>query len=746
MNDTSTTRTRPSGLLVRWATVAFRHKWRVFGAWAVLIALAVGLGSAFGTEYATTIVLPGTEAQRAVDVLNDRFPSAAGDSATIVFQADAGVADPSMRPRIEIFLVEVATLPNVVSVSAPYDDPGAVSEDGAMAYATVQYDEPANDVEVDSVRTLLALVDRSAGDGLRVEAGGPITNAAAEATMSSSELIGIAVAMVIMLLMFGSIIAMGLPIITAVVGLALALVLAPVIANSFTLTGGITDAFISMIGLGVGIDYALFILNRYRDGLLDGLTVEQAAVRAINTSGRAVVFAGITVAIGLLGLSAMDLPFVTGIGVAGAIAVLVSVAVAIFLMPAVLALVGRSVLRWRIPGLGRRTEGQNAFWWRWGRTVQRRPAPVAAVLVVLLAVVSIPYFDMQLGLSDDGNAATDQPVRRAYDLLSEGFGPGFNGPLLLVLEQDGPIFTGALDTLTAALQATEGVDGVSPVTLNEAGDTAVVQVFPTTDPQDEATGRLIARLRDDVLPQTLGDSGGTATIGGLTAVGIDLSDRISSRLPIFFAVVIGLTILLLTVVFRSVVIPVKAALMNLLSVGVAYGAVVAVLQWGWGKDLLGVAREGPVEAWLPMLLFGIIFGLSMDYELFLLSRVQEERGRHGDSRLAMLTGVGLTGKVVAAAGAIMAAVFFAFVLGDDRAIKELGFGLGVAILVDAFLIRLILVPAVMTMLGDRAWYIPAWLDAILPHLNIDVPDDQPGPRSRTDPGFGAVPASPSVAD
>ena len=746
MNDTSTTRTRPSGLLVRWATVAFRHKWRVFGAWAVLIALAVGLGSAFGTEYATTIVLPGTEAQRAVDVLNDRFPSAAGDSATIVFQAEAGVADPSMRPRIETFLAEVATLPNVVSVSAPYDDPGAVSEDGAMAYATVQYDEPTNDVEVESVRTLLALVDRSAGDGLQVEAGGPITNAAAEATMSSSELIGIAVAMLIMLLMFGSIIAMGLPIITAVVGLALSLVLAPVVANSFTLTGGITDAFISMIGLGVGIDYARFILNRYRDGLLDGLTVEQAAVRAINTSGRAVVFAGITVAIGLLGLSAMGLPFVTGIGVAGAIAVLVSVAVAIFLMPAVLALVGRSVLRWRIPGLGRRTEGQNAFWWRWGRTVQRRPAPVAAVLVVLLAVVSIPYFDMQLGLSDDGNAATDQPVRRAYDLLSEGFGPGFNGPLLLVLEQDRPISTGALDTLTTALQATDGVDGLSPVTLNEAGDTAVVQVFPTTGPQDEATGRLIARLRDDVLPQTLGDSGGTAMIGGLTAVGIDLSDRISSRLPIFFAVVIGLTILLLTVVFRSVVIPVKAALMNLLSVGVAYGAVVAVFQWGWGKDLLGVAREGPVEAWLPMLLFGIIFGLSMDYELFLVSRVQEERRRQGDSRLVMLTGVGLTGKVVAAAGAIMAAVFFAFVLGDDRAIKELGFGLGVAILVDAFLIRLILVPAVMTMLGDRAWYIPAWLDAILPRLNVDVPDDQPSPRGRTDPGLGAVPASPSVAD
>ncbi len=746
MNDTPTTRTHPSGLLVRWATVAFRHKWRVFSAWAVLIALAVGLSSAFGTEYATTLVLPGTEAQRAVDVLNDRFPSAAGDSATIVFQANAGVDDPSMRSRIETFLAETATLPNVVTVSAPYDDPSAVSDDGAMAYATVQYDKPTNDVDVESVRTLLALVERSSGEGLQVEAGGPITNAAADATMSNSELIGIAVAMVILLLMFGSIIAMGLPIITAVVGLALALVLAPVVANSFTLTGGITDAFIAMIGLGMGIDYALFILNRYRDGLLDGFTVEQAAVRAINTSGRAVVFAGITVAIGLLGLTAMGLPFVTGIGVAGAIAVIVSVAVAIFLMPAVLALVGRSVLRWRIPGLGRRTEGQNAFWWRWGRIVQRRPAPIAAVLVLLLTVVSIPYFDMQLGLSDDGNAATDQPVRRSYDLLSQGFGPGFNGPLLLVLEQDGPISTDALDDLTSALQATEGVDGLSPVTLNEAGDTALVQVFPTTGPQDEATGTLIARLREDVLPTTLGDSGGTATIGGLTAVGIDLSDKISSRLPIFFAVVIGPTMLLLTLVFRSVVIPVKAALMNFLSVGVAYGAVVAVFQWGWGKDLLGVAKEGPVEAWLPMLMFGIIFGLSMDYELFLLSRVQEERRRHGDSRLAMLAGVGLTGKVVAAAGAIMAAVFFAFVLGDDRAIKELGFGLGVAILVDAFLIRLVLVPAVMTMLGDKAWYIPAWLDAILPHLNVDAPDDQPGSRARTDPARGAVPASRSAAD
>lgn len=717
------TKAQQPSLLARWARFAARHHWRVLGGWlAILVVLGVA-STTLGGEYATSFDLPGSESQKAIDLLEERFPAAAGDSATIVFQADAGIADPAVRARIEGVLSQAATLPEVLAVTSPYQNPAQVSTDGTIAYASVQYDKAASDVEKSAVDQLLDLVDGSGGNGLKVEAGGQVVSSSETAPPGTSEIIGIAVAMVIMLVMFGSIVAMGLPIVTALVGLAIGLLAAPLFANAFTFSSDVTDAIIAMMGLGVGIDYALFIVNRYRDGLLAGKSVEDATVRAIDTSGRAIIFAGITVAIALLGLAAIGIPFVTGLGVAGSIVVVASVLVAIFLMPAILGLVGTRVLRWRVPGLGGAPKGGDAFWFRWGRRIQRTPGIFGAAVILVLLVIATPFLDTRLGLPDDGGNPTSMHSRRAYDLMAEGFGSGVNGPLLIVVSQSGGIDQTVLQSLPAAIQTASDVAAVTPATPNQAGDTAIFQVIPTSGPQADETTDLVKELRDEVIPRALNGSGAQAYVAGSTAANIDISDQIASRQPLFFTIVIGLSVLLLVVVFRSVVVPLKAAVMNLLTMGAAFGSVVAVFQWGWFKDLLGVAQTGPVIAFLPIFLFAIVFGLSMDYEVFLLSRVHEEHSHGRPARRAMLIGLGYSGKVVAAAGAIMTSVFLAFVLGDSVAIKEIGFGLGVAVIFDAFLVRLILVPAVMTLLDKWAWYMPAWLDRILPKLNVEGEPD-----------------------
>ncbi|CAN5392240.1 MMPL family transporter [soil metagenome] len=707
------------GVLVRWTRFSVQHKWRVLVVWLVgLIALGFA-SSAFKGDYSTAFDIPGAESQTAIDLLTEKFPSASGDSATLVFQAESGINDPAIKARIDAVLATTATLPEVVSVASPYDDASAVSADGKLAYATVQYDKAANDVEKDNTQQLIDLVESSGGNGLVVEAGGSVIGAAEEGDLGSSELIGIGVAIIIMLIMFGSILATGLPIITALVGVVMGTLLAMIFANFFTLSESITGAFISMMGLGVGIDYALFIVNRYRDGLLKGDSVGHAASTAINSSGRAVMFAGTTVAIAMLGLIVIRIPFVTGMGIAGASVVLSSVVIAIGLMPAILGVVGTRVLRYRIPGLGKPAEGETGFWYKWARFIQRFPGTIAVILIVAIGALVIPYFSTELGLADAGNGPESLHTRRAYDLLAEGFGPGFNGPLLLVVQNDAGLDSTQLASIETAVKDTSGVVAVTAPTLNEQSNTAILQVIPSTSPQDQETGDLVKVLRDNVLPGVVGSTDTRVYVAGNTASNIDVSDKISERMPLFFLVVIGLSLFLLAVVFRSVVLPLKAGLMNLRSIGAAYGALVLVFQWGWGKSLIGVSKDGPIESWLPMILFGIAFGLSMDYEVFLVSRIHEEYTHGRDPRSAIYHGVGTTGKVVAAAGAIMVSVFLGFVLPDQRAIKELGFGLGFAILIDAFLVRLILVPAVMTLLGKHAWYMPKWLDRILPRINVE---------------------------
>jgi RND superfamily putative drug exporter len=726
MNETNE-KAKPS-LVARWARYAARHHWRVIGVWLALLVVLGVASSALGGSYVDTFELPGSESQDAVDLLGQKFPAVSGDSATIVFQDAAGVRDPAVQSRIEGVLSQAATLPEVVAVTSPYQNPAQISADGTIAYATLQYDTSANDVAKSSVDQLFNLVDGASGNGLTVEAGGTVVSANETTTSdTTSELIGIAVAMVILLLIFGSVVAMGLPIVTALIGLGIGLLTAPLFANFLTFNSDVTDVIIAMIGLGVGIDYALFIVNRYRDGLLAGKSVEDATVRAIDTSGRAVVFAGTTVAIALLGLAVIGIPFLTGLGAAGSIVVVASVLVAIFLMPAILGLVGTRVLRWRIPGLGGAPRGEDGFFFRWGRFIQRRPGIISAVVIAVLLVIAIPFFSMRLGLPDDGDNPTSMHSRRAYDLMTEGFGPGSNGPLLIVVEQNSGINPALIQSLQSAIHSAPDVAAVTPATTNQAGDTAVFDVIPSSAPTDAATTDLVKHLRANVVPQVLAGSGAQAFVGGSTALNIDISDQIASRQLYFFALVIGLSMILLAVVFRSVVLPVKAALMNLLTMGAAFGSVVAVFQWGWFASLLGVAEKGPILAFLPILLFAIVFGLSMDYEVFLISRVHEEYSHGRPARRAMLLGLGYSGKVVAAAGAIMTSVFLSFVLSDSVITKEIGFGLGVAIIYDAFLVRLILVPAVMTLLGDKAWYMPKWLDRILPRVNVEgAPDPDEG--------------------
>jgi RND superfamily putative drug exporter len=696
----------------------------VLGGWLLIVVAVIALSGVAGGKFADTFTIPGAESQKAVDLLQEKFPSQAGDSATAVFYADAGVNDPAIKARIDKFVADAAQLPEVVGVVSPYDNPSAISADGKYAYATVQYDKQASEVKLDNAKKFVKLVDDSGGDGLTVEAGGPIVGNTEFSFGGTAELIGVAAAMIILLIAFGSVVAMGVPIITALIGLAIG-IMGTVLAANFWDMSTFTVSFISMIGLGVGIDYSLFIVTRFRQALASGASVEDAAARATDTSGRAVAFAGTIVAIALLGLLAMGIPFVGALGIAAAIVVITAVLIAIGMVPAVLGALGHKIDRLKVPGLSHGHDSDtNGIWFRWSRHVQKRPWIFGGAALIVLVALAIPFFSIELGASDEGNNPKELHTRRSYDLLSAGFGPGFNGQFIIALEQDGGINQETVNKLTTALESTEGVVAVSPPVINEAGDTAVITLIPSTSPQDSATTKLAKHLRNDVIAPTLDGTGLNAYVGGITAANIDISDKIGSRMPLFFLIVIGLSFLVLMVVFRSVVIPVKAGILNLLSIGGAYGVVVAVFQKGWGAGIIGVEKQGPIESFLPMMLFAILFGLAMDYEVFLLSRIHEEYLHTKKASHSIELGLGLTARVIIAAATIMMAVFFSFALEDMRVIKEFGLGLGVAILIEATLIRMFLFPAVMEILGDKAWYMPRWLDRILPRLSIEGPSDE----------------------
>lgn len=708
-------RAQPSILFERWPRFATRHPWSIV---SFALAAVVGLGVLFvlvGGRYADSFNLPGTESQRLIDLLEERFPESAGDSATIVVRVPDGVD--SQRAQVDALMSELETLPEVIGVSSPFDQQGAISADGTIARINVQYAKQGFDLERSTTDALLGLVADSSTESIQVEAGGQVVRASEQEPPGSAELIGLSAAVIILLLAFGSVVAAGIPILTALMALTSGFFVVGIGASFFDMVA-FTPQFSAMIGIGVGIDYSLLIVTRYREGLALGLSVDDAVVEAQSTAGRSVAFAGSAVIIALVGLWAVGIPFVGFVGSAAAVVVALSVLVAIVVLPAALKLAGTHVDRWRVPLLAAPAhESETGVSYRWSRLVQRAPLLFAALSVAILLTLAAPVLDMRLGSSDAGGNPTSLTSRRAYDLLAEGFGVGFNGPVLIGAAIDDPDTSQAVGQLPDLIEQQPGVASVSPPRFNQAGTAATISVIPATAPQDEETEQLIHRLRDTV-PETLHGSGARAFVGGPTAVFIDVGDKIESRLPIFFLGVIGLSFLLLMAVFRSIVVPIKAALMNILSIGAAYGVLVAVFQWGWFAGLLGVPSTGPIESFLPMMLFAVLFGLSMDYEVFLVSRIQEEYLRTGNNTEAVARGLSVTTRVISAAAAIMVAVFLAFVAGDQRIVKEFGVGLATAIFVDATLVRLVLVPSIMQLVGNANWWFPRWLDRIVPRLGL----------------------------
>ncbi|MGZ4705077.1 MAG: MMPL family transporter [Acidimicrobiales bacterium] len=725
-------------MLARLARTSYRHRRLVLLGWVVALVLLSVASSSAGTNWTQSFRLKGTDSQAATDLLQSRFPSQAGATADIVFKADAGIDDPAVRQHMTDLFAQVAQIPQVGEVSSPYDPAGArqISPTAPIAYAQVSFDVEFPNITQATKDQLSHLIEQANVPGIQVEGGGSVfTN---HKLPGGTEAIGLLAAVVILLIAFGSVLAMGLPILTALFGIGVGFAIVQLLSHATSVPEFATQ-LAAMIGIGVGIDYALFIVTRYRQGLHEGLDPEESVVTALDTAGRAVLFAGTTVVISLLGMLLIGIKFVGGLGVGAAAVVGVTMVASITLLPALLGFVGRNVDKFKLPGTGKMRDPRTTAGYRWSHFLQRHPWPFAALGLVILVGLALPVVSIRLGSSDESNSPTTVTTRRAYDLKAEGFGPGASGPLLLAAEIGGPQDLSTLQAVADAARATPGVAQVSPPRPNDAVDAAIIQVVPTTSSQDQATVDLIDHLRHDVLPQATAGTDVKVHIGGVTAAFDDVATQLQSRLPLFIGVVLGLSFLLLMVVFRSIVVPIKAVIMNLLSIGAAYGVMVAVFQWGWGKDLIGVGRAGPIESFLPMMLFAILFGLSMDYEVFLLSRMKEEYDRNGnDNREAVADGLASTARVITAAAAIMVCVFGSFVFGDQRVVKEFGLGLAFAVLIDATVVRMILVPATMELLGDANWWFPKWL-SWLPKIHIEGKDPEGhGVQTIGDPDQGPV--------
>ena len=729
--------------LARWSTT---HRKYVLLGWIVLVLAVIALGRAAGTSYSNNFTLPHSDAQRAADLLKTSFPAQAGDRDEIVFRvSSATVTVQAVRARVGAALGEIARLPHVASVLSPYAGSQAgrsISADGRIAFATVVFDRRANVLPKSAVEAVIRVARAARRPGLQVELGGLAIETTEQAGFGLSTAVGLLAAVIVLLLTFGSLIAMGLPIITALFGLGTGLGAIALFTHVVD-TPDFASELAAMIGLGVGIDYALFILTRFREAYATpGPTfgdVRESVVQAMDTAGRAVLFAGCTVVIALWGMMLLGVSFLYGVAIAASIGVLLVMLASLTMLPAMLTLAGRRVARPSRRARARARRGAPAAargsgaWLRWSAFVRRRPWSIAAAAAVLMLAIAAPATAMRLGSSDASNDPSDKTTHRAYELLAAGFGKGFNGPLLVVAQFDartpasargrsrggaGGAEASAVAGLRAAIAAAPGVMAVTPAQLNHAGDVATISVYPRSSPQAYGTTQLVSRLRASVIPPLAARAGMTVYVGGVTAGGVDFASVLARKLPLFIGVVVLLSALLLMVVFRSLVIPLQAALMNLLSITASLGAVVAIFQWGWLKGLVGV-QPGPIESFIPVMLFAIVFGLSMDYEVFLVSRIHERFAHTRDSAGAIAQGLALTGRVVTAAAAIMVCVFLSFMLGEQRVIQEFGLALASAVFLDAAVVRCMLLPAVLQIVGRRTWLLPAWLDRRLPRLNIE---------------------------
>ncbi|PIM67786.1 hypothetical protein CTU88_37675 [Streptomyces sp. JV178] len=737
-----------SKALLRLGAGAARHPWRVIAAWLIATTLAVLAAVAFGGRTADSMTAPGLDSRRAAELIERAGTGQEGMTAQVVVTPlDDGATffdDDGARTALTRLRAEVKRLPHVLGTSDPAGALGAgrdtavrgglVSADGRIAVVRVQYPDQSR-LSADDLDALVGLGHRLRAElPLRIEMGGSLFYAFSDPDGGASELIGLLAAAAILFLAFGSLVAAALPIGMAVFGLTVGVA-------TMTVMAGVTEVptfapvLGSMVGLGVGIDYALFVLARHREYLARGLDPHEAAGRAVATAGRPVVFAGGTVVVSILGLAVANVPFMTVGGLAVSIVVLIMVLASVTLLPAFLGAAGPRLgragrigraLRTRTRGrLARRRDpaagaAHAAGWRRWIGHVSRHPVPYAVGAAGLLLTAALPVLGLRVGLPDDGSLPQSRTERRAYDLVAEGFGPGTNGPLVIAVDPAGD--RAVVDRLVTTVAADPGIASVAPTHIDRATGIATLVVFPTTSPQDKATADTIARLRTDVLPTAIGPGPARAHVGGAAASLSDVGRRTSQRLPVFVAAVLAMSFLLLMLVFRSVLVPLKAVLLNLLSIGAAYGIMVAVFQWGWGGALIGLEATVPIVSFIPMFLFAILFGLSMDYEVFLLSRVREEYLRTGDNGTAIVEGVSRTARIITSAALIMVAVFLSFAVADDPSTKMFGLGLATAILIDATVVRMVLVPATMTLLGRTNWWLPKWLDRMLPRGPVGTDD------------------------
>ncbi|MBS1889038.1 MAG: MMPL family transporter [Actinobacteria bacterium] len=724
----------------RFATWTTGHRKTVIFGWiAALIVIGMIAGNA-GSNFSEEFKLPASDSTAAYELLENDFPKQSGSTATIVWKAEEGVKSPRVQQKMESLFKEVEEKPKVSEVVSPYGSSGgaaAISKDGKIAYATIQYEVAGNKLNKNDTREIIKTAQGLSGNGLEVQMGGQPVEEAKEESGDSSFAIGLLAAIIILLLAFGSVVAMGLPILTALFALGVGLSL--VTLSTYVLkTANFAPVLAAMIGLGVGIDYALFILTRFRNNLDEGLAPQAAAINAVDTAGRAVLFAGTTVIISLMGMFLLNITFLYGVAVAAALAVLFTMIAALTLLPAMLAWVGHRVNKWKIPGLagGRNTMREDTKWYAWSRFIQKRPWTAAIASGALLLLLCVPTLSLRLGSNDAGTNPKGQTTREAYDLLAEGFGPGFNGPFVMVASLPEKGQGAGIEQLCSTLAKEPGVASVTNVTYNPAKTVGLCQVYPTTSPQSSETTDLLNHIRGEVIPPIAAKTGATIHVGGITAIFEDFGTAISEKLPLFIGVVILLSAILLMAVFRSVLVPLKAILMNLLSIGAAFGIVVAVFQNGWGASIIGVDQTGPIIAFFPIFLFSIVFGLSMDYEVFLMSRIHEEWERRKDAPEAVTRGLALTGRVITAAAAIMITVFASFMLTEERITKLFGLGLASAVLVDALIIRSVLVPAIMQLFGKKAWWMPEWLAKVLPNLAVEPheshPDGSPKPEVATE--------------
>jgi putative drug exporter of the RND superfamily len=712
--DADAARSASRGLsgLGRLAAWCYDHRRRVLAGWVLAVVAITGLAQWAGSRLDNDFSLASSPSQQAQDLLASRFPAQQGDSADVVLRSSGPLDGPAGRATIGRLVRSLRPLAHVSGVQSPLA-PGAgrqLSPDRRIGFVVVRFDAAAADLPAGAVRRVIGTAESFARPGLQVAVGGAPAEQVVSAAPGSSEMIGLLAAVVVMLLAFGSVVAMGLPILTALVGVGLGAGILVALSHLITVPTFGPDMMI-MIGLGVGIDYALFVVTRYRQEIAGRRPPRAATIAALSTAGRAVLFAGVTVVIALLGLFVVGLPFMDGLAAATIVAVGLVLVAALTLLPAIFGFAGTAIDRLRLPGLAARAGAPAdwGFWRRWSETVQRRPRTCAVAALAVLVVLAVPLFSMRLAFSDAGNDPASLTTRQAYDLLAEGFGPGFNGPLVIAADLSGPRAPAGLARLDARLGRVPGVASAGPPVVNAARDAAVIVVYPATAPQSAQTAALVGRLRDQVIPQATAGRGITAFVGGETAAGADTSAYLSARLPWVIGLVVALAFLLLVVVFRSIAIPVKAAAMNLLSIGAAYGVIVAVYQWGWLGGVFGVSRAGPIDPWIPLMMFTIVFGLSMDYEVFLLSRMREEWARTGDNSAAVAGGLAATARVITAAAAIMVCVFGSFVIGDPlRILAVFGLGLAAAVLVDATVVRMVLVPAVMQLLGPANWWLPSW--------------------------------------